>query len=51
VYARVRPKGSNATQEIRLADVYRFRNGKAVEMRAFSDRQAALEWANAPTKP
>jgi ketosteroid isomerase-like protein len=46
VYARVRPKGSNAWQDIRLADVYRFRNGKAVQMRAFSDRREALQWAS-----
>ena len=45
VYARVRPKGSKDFQEIRLADVYTFRNGKAVEMRAFANRQAAVQWA------
>jgi ketosteroid isomerase-like protein len=45
VHARVKPKGSDAWQEIRLADVYTFRNGKAVAMRAFSDREAALKWA------
>jgi ketosteroid isomerase-like protein len=30
---------------MRLADVYKFRNGKAIEMRAFADRQEALRWA------
>ena len=46
VHARVRPKGSNAWKNIRLADVYRFRNGKAVQMRAFDDRQEALHWSS-----
>lgn len=45
VYARVLPKGGGAWQEVRLADVYTFRDGKAVQMRAFSDRQEALRWA------
>jgi uncharacterized protein len=44
VHARVRPKGSSEWQEVRLADVYTFRNGKAVSMRAFADRQEALRW-------
>jgi len=47
VYARVRPKNSNEWQEVRLADVYTFRNGKAIQMRAFADRQEALGWARA----
>jgi ketosteroid isomerase-like protein len=47
VYARVRPKNSNEWQEVRLADVYTFRNGKAIQMRAFADRQEALRWARA----
>jgi uncharacterized protein len=47
VHARVRPKDSNDWLEVRLADVYRFHDGKAVEMRAFSDRQEALRWAGA----
>ena len=42
VHARVRPKGSTEWQEVRLADVYTFRSGKAVRMRAFADRQEAL---------
>lgn len=45
VYARVRPKGSSMWRETSLADVYTFRNGKAVHMRAFADRREALEWA------
>ena len=45
VHARVRPTGSNEWQEVRLADVYTFRDGKAIQMRAFADRQEALRWA------
>ncbi len=44
VHARVRPKGNNEWQEVRLADVYTIRSGKAIEMRAFADRQEALRW-------
>lgn len=33
VHARVRPKGSNAWQEVKLADVFTFRDGKVVQMR------------------
>src|SRR5216684_4664874 len=44
VHARVRPKGSKEWQDFRLADVYTIRDGKAIEMRAFSDRQEALRW-------
>jgi len=45
VHARVRPKDGTQWQEVRLADVYTIRNGKAIEMRAFADRQEALRWA------
>jgi ketosteroid isomerase-like protein len=44
VHARVRPKGSNAWQDVRLADVYTVVGGKAVKMRAFADRREALRW-------
>jgi uncharacterized protein len=44
VHAHVRPNGSNQWQQVRLADVYTFRNGKAVRMQAFADRQEALRW-------
>jgi ketosteroid isomerase-like protein len=47
VHARVRPKNSHEWQEVRLADVYTFRNGKAIQMRAFADRQEALRWVGA----
>jgi uncharacterized protein len=42
VYARVRPNGGKEWQEVRLADVYTFRDGKATHMQAFADRQEAL---------
>jgi ketosteroid isomerase-like protein len=45
VHARVRLKDSTEWHEIRLADVFTFRNGKAIQMRAFADRQQALEWS------
>jgi hypothetical protein len=44
VHARVRAKGSNDWQEVRLADVYTVRDGRIVAMRAFADRQEALHW-------
>jgi uncharacterized protein len=45
VHARVRAHDSQQWQDVRLADVYTFRDGKAVSMRAFADRQEALRWA------
>jgi len=45
VRARDRAKGSNEWQDVRLADVYTFRDGKAIQMRAFADRDEALRWA------
>ena len=47
VHARFRAKGSNEWTDVRLADVYTIRDGKIVEMRAFSNRQEALRWAGA----
>ena len=47
VHAHIRPKGSDEWQDVRLADVYTIRNGKAVKMRAFADRQEALRWVGA----
>jgi uncharacterized protein len=46
VYARVRPKNSTTWQEVRLADVYLFRDLTPIQMKAFADRHAALQWAN-----
>jgi uncharacterized protein len=45
VYVRVRLKHELEWREGRLADVYTFRNGKAIQMRSFADRRQALEWA------
>jgi uncharacterized protein len=45
VHARVRRVGSSEWHDRRLADVFTFRAGKAIQMRAFADRQQALEWA------
>jgi hypothetical protein len=44
VHARVRPKGSNKWQDVRLADVYTMRGQKAIQMRAFGNREEALRW-------
>jgi ketosteroid isomerase-like protein len=52
VHARVRPKNSTTWQEVRLADVYLFRDLTPIQMRAFANRQQALAWANSnPPKP
>ena len=45
VFVRVRLKDNVEWNEGRLADVYTFRNGKAIQMRSFADRRQALEWA------
>jgi ketosteroid isomerase-like protein len=47
VHAWVRPKDGTKWRDTRLADVYTIQNGKAVQMRAFSDRQEALRWVAA----
>ena len=45
VHARARLKDSTEWHDTRLADDFTFRNGKAIQMRAFADRRQALEWA------
>ncbi len=52
VHARVLPKESNTWQDVRLADVYTFQNGRVINMRAFANRDDALRWAavTAPAK-
>jgi uncharacterized protein len=45
VHVRVRRKDNTEWIDARLADVYTFRNGKAIQMRHFPDRRQALEWA------
>jgi ketosteroid isomerase-like protein len=47
VYARVRAKDNAAWQEVRLADVYLFRDLTPIQMKAFTDRKAAVDWAKA----
>jgi ketosteroid isomerase-like protein len=45
VHVHVRLKDHTDWIDARLADVYTFRNGKAVHMRHFPDRREALAWA------
>jgi hypothetical protein len=45
VDVKVRLKDEAQWREGRIADVYTFRNGKAIQMRTFVDRAEALEWA------
>ena len=45
VHVRVRLKTEMEWREGDIADVYTFRNGKAIQMRHFPDRLQALEWA------
>jgi ketosteroid isomerase-like protein len=45
VRALVRLKGHTEWIDGRFADVHTFRNGKAIQMRSFGERQDALEWA------
>lgn len=47
VRVRVRLKDESGWREGRVADVFRFRDGKVVENRTFVDSQEALEWAGA----
>jgi ketosteroid isomerase-like protein len=49
VHARVRLKGATEWAGGRFADVYTFRNGKAIQMRSFGERQDALDWVGANT--
>jgi ketosteroid isomerase-like protein len=45
VDVRVRLKYETEWRTGKLADVYTFRNGQAIQFRTFADRQKALEWA------
>jgi ketosteroid isomerase-like protein len=51
VHARFRLKGSNEWRDVSLADVYTIRNGKAIQMRAFADRQEALRCIGVEDQP
>ena len=37
--------------DVSLADVYTIRNGKAIQMRAFADRQEELRWVGIDGQP
>jgi ketosteroid isomerase-like protein len=45
VHARVRARDSDEWIDVRLADVYTFRDGCPVSMQAFAQREDALRWA------
>lgn len=45
IHVRVRLKHETEWREGRIADVYTFRNGKAIQFRTFADRPQALQWA------
>ncbi|MBX7246502.1 MAG: nuclear transport factor 2 family protein [Candidatus Sumerlaeaceae bacterium] len=45
VHVRVRLKDEDDWREGHIADVFTFRDGKAIQFRTFVDRQEALEWA------
>ena len=47
IHVRVRRKHETEWREGRIADVYTFRNGKAIQFRTFADERQALEWAGA----
>jgi len=47
VQVRVRLKHETEWREGRVADVFTFRDGKAIEFRSFIDEAQALEWAGA----
>ncbi len=44
VHVRVRLKDETEWREGRIADVFTFRNGKAIQFRTFAEEQQALEW-------
>lgn len=47
VHVRVRLKDETEWREGHIADVFTFRNGKAIQFRTFIDRRQAIEWAGA----
>jgi ketosteroid isomerase-like protein len=47
LYVRVRLKHETDWREGRIADVFTFRDGKAIQWRTFADSRQALEWAGA----
>jgi ketosteroid isomerase-like protein len=51
VHARVLPKDGNTWQDVTLADVFTFQNGRVTKMRAFAKREAALRWVGIEQLP
>jgi uncharacterized protein len=49
VHAHFRVKGATTWNDVHLADVYTFRDGVPVAMRAFADRDMAVRWAEVET--
>jgi hypothetical protein len=49
VHAHFRVKGAKTWNDAHLADVYTFRDGVPVAMRAFADPDMAVRWAEART--
>lgn len=45
IHVHVRLKHETEWREGHIADVYTFRNGKAIQFCTFADRKQALEWA------
>lgn len=51
VHARFRLKNSTQWTDVKLADVYTFKNGRPVKMRAFAKPEDALRWAGVENAP
>jgi uncharacterized protein len=49
VHAHFRVKGATTWNDVHLADVYTFRDGVPVAMRAFADQDMAVRWAKVET--
>jgi hypothetical protein len=49
VHAHFRVRGATSWNDVHLADVYTFRDGVPVAMRAFADQDMAVRWAEVET--
>ncbi|MFG0285344.1 MAG: nuclear transport factor 2 family protein [Phycisphaerales bacterium JB039] len=49
VHVRVRLKNETQWREGDVADVFTFRNGKAIQFRTFADGRQAMDWAGVQT--
>ena len=49
VHAHFRVKGATTWNDVHLADVYTFRDGVPVAMRAFADQEMAVRWVKVET--